>query len=219
MSIRILIADDRTIVRQGLTALVEKEDGMQVVGQAADGRTALRLASKLSPDVVIMDVTMPDLNGIDAARQITAHNPRVKVLALSVHSDRRFIAEMLTAGASGYVLKDCAFDELVRAIRSVVANRMYLSPAIADIVIEDYTAHLAENGASGRPISPLTPREREVLQLLAEGNSTKEIACHLQVSVKTVETHRQNIMQKLDIRSVAGLTKYAIREGLTHLDV
>jgi two-component system response regulator NreC len=209
MSIRVLLADDHKIVRQGLRSLLEKQHGMEVIAEAEDGRTAVQLARKLSPDVVVMDIAMPDLNGIGATRQIIAEAPGVKVVALSMHSDKRFVTRMLRAGASGYLLKDCAFEELARAISAVVANQIYLSLGIAGVVVEDYVRHVPETGPS------LTPRECEVLQLLAEGSSTKEIAARLHVSVKTVETHRRHIMEKLDIHTIAELTKYAIREGLT----
>lgn len=215
MSIRILLADDHKIVLDGLHALLEKQPGMEVVAEAEDGRKTVQLVQKLLPDVVIMDIAMPDLNGIEATRQIVAETPNVKVVALSIHSDRRFIVEMFKAGALGYLLKDCAFEELANAIRSVVANRLYLSPKIADIVVKDYIRLSLKTEFS--VFSVLTSREREVLQLLAEGKTTKQIASNLRVSIKTVETYRQRIMDKLGIHSVAELTKYAIRERLTSL--
>jgi len=216
MKIRVLIADDHQIIRDGLHELLDKQPDMDVVGEAEDGRKALRLVDTLSPDVVVMDVSMPELNGIEATRRITAERTDVKVIALSMHSDRRFVTEMFKAGASGYLLKDCGFNELARAIREVASDRTYLSPAIADAVIREYVRNLPS--AEGETVfSSLSDREREVLQLLAEGVSTREIAEKLFVSGKTVETHRQNIMRKLDLRSVAELTKYAIREGLTEL--
>ena len=215
MSIRVLLVDDHKIIREGLRALIENQSDMQVVAESPDGRTAVQLSQQLSPDVVIMDIAMPDLNGIEATRQITASSSSVKVIALSMRSDRRFVAEMLKAGASGYLLKDCAFEDLVRAIRAVIEDQTYLSPGVADVVVEDYIHRLSETDVSA--FSILSAREREVLQLLAEGGTTKEIASHLHVSVKTVETHRRNIMKKLDIHSMAGLTKYAVREGLTSL--
>jgi DNA-binding NarL/FixJ family response regulator len=216
MSIRILLADDHKIVRDGLRTLIEKEAGMEVAGEADNGRKILKMAQKIHPHVVIMDVTMPDMNGIDATRKITNEIPGVKVIALSMHSDRRFVLGMLEAGASGYLLKDCAFDELAKAIRNVAAGHTYLSPSVADVVVKGYLDKLSEPLAATR--SPLTQREREILQLLAEGSTTKEIAAHLGVSVKTVETHRRNMMQKLNMRSIAELTKYAIREGLIAVD-
>ncbi len=216
MNIRILLADDHRIVREGIKALIEKQTNMEVITETEDGRMTVQLALQLLPDVVIMDVGMPDMNGIEATRQIIANAPDVKIIALSMHSDRRFVAEMLKAGASGYLLKDCAFEELINAINAVIANHTYLSLAIFDSVIKDYTHILSKENFS--VFSILTNREREVLQLLTEGKTIKEIASHLKISVKTVETYKQNIMNKLDIRSVAELTKYAIREGLTSLD-
>ena len=216
MAIRILLADDHKIVREGLRTLIEKQPEIEVVGEADSGRRALKLTRELKPDVVIMDITMPDLNGIEATRQIHSEIPGVKVIGLSMHSDRRLVAGMLMAGASGYLLKeDCDCAELARAIRAVASDQTYLSPKIGEVVIKDYVRHLSMTTSS--PFSILTPREREVLQLLAEGKSTKEIASSLHVSVKTVETHRNKIMEKLDIRSIAELTKYAIRERLTPL--
>jgi DNA-binding NarL/FixJ family response regulator len=231
---KVMLADDHRIVREGLRSLLESQPDMQVVAEAADGRQAVEMARDLSPDVVVMDVAMPQLNGIEATRQIFASEPTMKVVALSMHSDRRYVSEALKAGASGYVLKDGAFDELITAIRSVVADRVYLSPRVAGVVVDDYVRRLPTRGARPDAAHPgtddgfgsrrgafdtLTPREREVLQLMAEGYATKEVAHRLHVSVKTVETHRRQIMDKLDMHSVAELTKYAIREGLTSLEV
>ncbi len=216
MSIRILLADDHKITREGLRSLLDKQPDMEVLAEAQEGRTAVRLARELLPDVVIMDVSMPDLNGIAATRQIIDRVPKVKVIALSMHSDALFVTEMLKSGASGYLLKDCAFEELTRAIHAVVADKTYLSPSISGVVVNDYLHHLSKVDFSGPDV--LTDREREVLQLLAEGNSTKQIALKLHISVKTIETHRLQIMNKLDIHSVAELTKYAIRKGLTSLE-
>ena len=216
MSAKIIIADDHKIVRDGLRALLEKDTGMEVIAEAEDGRMAVRIARQLNPDVVIMDIGMPDLNGIDATRQIVAEVPGVKIIALSMHSDRRFVAQMFKAGASAYLLKDCAFEELCRAVRAVLSNQTYLSPEITGPVMEDYVRHLSKADSSG--FSVLTPREREIIQLLAEGKTSRQIAASLHVSVKTVETHRQQIMSKLNVHSVADLIKYAIREGLTSLE-
>jgi DNA-binding NarL/FixJ family response regulator len=215
MTIRVLLADDHRIVRDGLHALLEAEEDLEIVGEAEEGRTAVLLAAQTKPDVVIMDIGMPDLNGMEATRRIMEAVPEVKVIALSMHSDRRFIEGMFKAGAAGYLLKDAAYEELVRAVRTVVSGRPYLCPSIAATVIDGYV-HPAGGRDSARSV--LTPREREVLQLLAEGNSTKQIALSLDVSVKTVETYRSRLMEKLDLRSVAELTKYAVREGLTFLE-
>lgn len=216
MSIRILLADDHKITRQGLRSLLEKQPDMEVVAEAEEGRTAVRLVRELLPDVVIMDVTMPDLNGIEATRQIIGKFGDIKIIALSMHSDTLFVSEMLKSGASGYLLKDCAFEELARAIRTVVANKTYLSPSISGVVVDDYLHRLSKADFSGSEI--LTNREREVLQLIAEGKSTKQTALKLHISAKTIETHRRQLMNKLDIHTVAELTKYAIRKGLTSLE-
>jgi len=215
VSTRILIAEDHRIVREGLYSLIEPQFGMKVVAEAKDGREAVRLARKLRPSMVIMDIAMPGLNGIDATRQILSETPGVKVIALSMYSDRRFVARMLDAGASGYLLKDCVFAELLSAIRTVIAGGTYLSPAIADIMDEGSPGYLSMTTRS--VFSVLTSRQREVLQLMAEGKSTKEIASILRISVKTVETYRQQIMKRLNTHSVAKLTRYAIREGLISL--
>ncbi|MHC4130390.1 MAG: response regulator [Planctomycetota bacterium] len=217
MGIKILIADDHKITREGLRSLLEKEDGMEVVAEAEDGRSAVKLVREVKPDVVIMDVSMPDLNGILACRQVLAESDKVKVIGLSMHSDTLFIAEMLKSGASGYLLKDCAFEELARAIRAVYEGNSYLSPGISGVVIDDYLHRLSKEKITNSS-DVLTGRETEILQLLAEGKSTKQIALKLHISVKTVETHRRQIMNKLDIHTVAELTKYAIRKGLTTLE-
>jgi DNA-binding NarL/FixJ family response regulator len=216
MSVKIILADDHKIMRQGLHNLLEDHADFEIIDEADDGITAVKKAIELSPDVVIMDVSMPGLNGIEATRQIKAEKPEVKVIALSMHAEKRFVAEMLNAGASAYLLKDSAFDELVRAIRAVLVNKIYLNPSIAETVIKDYIKQVPRESFSA--FSILSKREREVLQLLAEGSSTKKIASLLFLSIKTVETHRKNIMEKLDLHSIAELTKYAIREGITSLD-
>jgi two-component system response regulator NreC len=213
MSIKVLIADDHQIVRDGLRSMLEKEPWIKVVGEAEEGRTTLRLARELAPDVIIMDVSMPDLNGIEATRQIVAEFPTIKVIALSMHNDRRFVLNMIKAGAKGYLLKDSAFKELAKAIKVVVSNQTYLSGEIADILVQDYLSVATPDEFSAFHL--LSPREREVLQLLAEGKSSNQIAESLHISVKTVETHRAQLMAKLKIKSIAELTKYAIREGLT----
>jgi len=210
------LADDHKITRQGLRSLLEKEPDMEVVAEAEEGRTAVRLVRELLPDVVVMDVSMPDLNGMEATHQIVAEHPNVKVIALSIHSDNLFVSEMLKSGASGYLLKDCAFEELARAIHVVVDGKTYLSPAVSGVVVDDYLHRLARTESPSSEV--LTDREREVLQLIAEGKSTKQVALKLHISVKTVETHRRQIMSKLDIHTIAELTKYAIRKGLTSLE-
>ena len=217
MTIRLLIADDHTMMREGLKALIQKEDGMQVAGEAANGKETVELVRKSGAHVVVMDVAMPDLNGIEATRKILRDNPHIKVVGLSGHANREFVREMLKAGASAYVLKSRAYEELVQAIREVMKGRKYLSPDVARGVVDEYV-EISTNIRGNPAFVVLTERERETLQLLAEGRSTKEIADDLNVSVKTVETHRRNIMDKLDIHSVAELTKYAIREGITSID-
>jgi len=216
MSIKILLADDHKIIRDGLRSLIEKCPEMEVVGEADNGRMTIQLARELEPDVVIMDISMPDLNGIDATHQIIADVPGIKVIALSMHSDKRFVVGMFKAGAAGYLLKDCAFDELEQAVKTVLADHTYLSPKIATVVIKDYVPQVLTEDTSA--FSVLSAREREVLQLLAEGKTTKDIASDLFLSVKTIETYRQRIMDRLDIHNLADLIKFAIREGLTSLE-
>ncbi len=215
MKITVMIADDHMIVRDGLRSLLEKQPDIEVVAEADNGRTALKYAQQLSPDVIIMDIGMHGMNGIDATRQIIGKLPDVKILALSMYSDKQFIKGMFKAGASGYMLKDSASKELVDAIRIVADSKVYISPSIAGVVTEDYLERLAEKDTSVHSV--LTSREVEVLQLLAEGESTKQAASTLGVSTKTIESHRQNIMKKLDIDNIVDLIKYAIREGITHL--
>ena len=215
MSLKILIADDHTIVREGLRSLLTKEPDLVVVAEAGSGSATLQLAREHHPDVILMDISMPDINGIDATRMIRAEQSDVHILALSMETDRRFVVEVLKAGATGYLLKDCAFAELATAIRAVARNETYLPPKIIELVIKDYLQRVPDNAASdyGR----LTTRERELLQLISVGKNTKEIAFALQVSVKTVENQRQSIMKKLNLFSIAELTKYAVREGLSSL--
>jgi two-component system response regulator NreC len=212
--IRILLADDHRIMRDGLHALLMNESDIEVVAESSDGREALELTRSVKPDIVIMDMCMPGLNGIDATRQILSLDSSIKVLALSMYADKRFIMGALAAGASGYVLKDCAFEELVKAIHTVIEGKTYLSQGILDIVVDSCkSVDLSQN----QLFLALTLREREVLQLLSEGTSIRETAQILNISSKTIETHRQHIMEKLNIHSVAELTKCAIREGLTSL--
>ena len=216
MSIRILVADDHTIIRNGLRALLDSEPDMEVVAEAEDGRKTVQLARKLSPDVVIMDVTMPDLNGIEATRQILAESPDIKVIALSMHHHEQFVTEMFKAGASGYMLKDCSVEELTTAIRTAKRGDIYMSPSAATVIIRKYVNQLADLHESAKPL--LTPREREVVQLVSEGKTSKEIASTLFISVKTVGTHKQHILEKLNLKSNADLIKYAFKKGLIHLE-
>jgi len=217
MSIKVLLVDDHAIIREGLRSLLEKQPGMEVIADTDDGRKAIELVRERLPDIVLMDITMRGLNGIEATRQITALSPAVKVIALSIHSNRRYVTDMLSAGASGYILKECLFDELVQAIQAVAAGGCYLSPRITDVVVNDYIKRLS--AVADSPLETLTSREREVLQFVAEGRSTKQIALELHVSTKTIEANRRQIMDKLDIHSIAELTKYAVREGLTTLEI
>ena len=213
--VKILLVDDHQILRSGLRELLGQKTDFEVVAEAENGREAIKLCRELLPNIVIMDITMPDLNGMDATRQIVEECPGTKVIILSVHSEQRFVAEVIKAGASGYILKDCDFNEIISAIDTVSSDRIYLCSPIATVVRNDYLKHLTK--AETESSSALTAREREVLQLIAEGKSTKEIAFSFHLSVKTVEAHRQRIMEKLEIRNIADLTKYAIREGLTSL--
>ncbi len=216
MSIRIVLADDHTVFLSGLRSLLEKEPDLEVVAEVKDGREAVRVAHEKRPDLIVMDVSMPGMNGIEATREITTTLPRIKVLCLSMHSEEQFIAAVLEGGASGYLLKECALDELLLAIRTVMANQIFLGPTITTTVVQSYRAQRAAIQSS--PFSLLTPREREVLQLIAEGHSTKDIAARLHLSIKTIDTHRHRIMDKLNIHSVAGLTKFAVRQGLTTVE-
>jgi two-component system response regulator NreC len=215
MSIKILLADDHAIVRQGLHSLLEKEPDIEVVGEAEDGREALELARELMPDVVVMDITMPNLNGVEATRLITHEFPKVKVIALSMHSDRTFVVSMLKAGASGYVLKECLSDELVEAIRTVAGDGWYISRRITGVVMGDYVNRLLETTES--PLEILTDRELQVLQPVVEGKSTKQIALELHVSTKAIEATRRKIMEKLDVHSIPELVVKSIQWGLISL--
>lgn len=212
---RILIADDHQILRQGLRSLLERQADVRIVGEASDGIEVVAMAAALGPDIVILDITMPGLNGLEAAKQIIERDPLVKIIALSMHSDKRFVINMLSVGAYGYLLKNCAFEELAIAVRTVLAGKIYVSPSIAGPVLEEYLAHLK----SGRLTSKaLTRHEVEVIRLIANGRSVKEIAFATGISPKTVSLHRQQIMEKLEIDSTAELVKFAIREGIISLE-
>jgi DNA-binding NarL/FixJ family response regulator len=206
--IRILLADDHGVVRNGFRMLLAAQWDMEVVGEASNGREAVELAEKLAPDVIVMDVTMPELNGIEAARQITKALPKTRILALSMQKDGVYVREMLRAGAKGYLLKDCDEKDLLAAVRAVAVGQGWLSPEVSDAVLEDYRKHVTN------PIDLLSPREREVLQLIAESKTNKEIATRLGLSVYTVEAHRGRIMEKLNLHSIGELVRFAIRNGL-----
>jgi len=212
MSIRIIIADDHKILRDGLRNVIEKESQMKVVGEANNGREAIKLCSQLKPDIAIMDVAMPGLNGIEATRQIVQENPDCKVIALSMHSDKTFVKGMFRAGAFAYILKDADSGELITAIKTVSANQKFVCNKISGIILNEMISNFEEED------SGLSQREKEILQLIAEGKSSKEIGELLFLSSKTVDTHRKNIMDKLELRTLPELTKYAIRSGLTSLD-
>ncbi|KJS33275.1 MAG: LuxR family transcriptional regulator [Desulfatitalea sp. BRH_c12] len=216
MSIRILIVDDHSITREGLKVLLNKTANFEVIAEAENGRLAVSLARKHQPDVVVMDINMPDLNGVDAARQILADLPQTRIIALSMYSDRSYVKGMLKAGVAGYLLKNCAFEELSSAIHTVLRHQTYLSPKISDIVRKEFVKMM--NFSDVGTAELLSDKEREVLQLIAEGKRTKEIADRLHISVKTVEARRSKLMDKLNINNVAGLTKFAIREGLTSIE-
>ena len=213
MPVKILIADDHGVVAEGLKHLIEAQPDMQVVGTAGDGREAVRLAREAQPDVVLMDLSMPELNGADATRAILEREPRCRVIVLSMYAEREYVRRALKAGASGYVVKRSAAKEVVDAIRAVYAGQRYLSPRVADVVIDDYTAEDKQD-----PLGRLSAREREVLQLLAEGRTGAEIAARLALSQKTVETYRARLVEKLGIRDVAGLVKFAIQRGIVSLE-
>lgn len=217
MAHRVLLVEDHTIVRDGVKALLGTCHDISVVGEAADGREAVRLVDTLNPDVVVMDIAMPRLNGIEAARQIRTRRPEIRILMLSMHGDRRYIFESLRAGASGYLLKDAAYAELVSAIRSVAGGSTYLSRSIAGTVMDDYVRRAGGTATAG-DVERLTGREKEILQLIAEGHSGTQVARKLHISPSTVETHRHHIMEKLDVHNVVDLVKAAIRAGLVELD-
>ncbi|MCX7605573.1 MAG: response regulator transcription factor [Bryobacteraceae bacterium] len=207
-TIRILLADDHSMVRQGFRRILEAQQDFEIVGEASDGREAVALAEQLRPDVVVMDVAMPGLNGIEATRRIVENSPRTKVLALSMHRDGVYVREILRAGARGYLLKDAFDADLIAAVRAVARGEGYIAPAVADSVLADYRQHVTD------PIDLLTAREREILQLIAEGRTNKEIASMLKLSVYTVDAHRGRIMEKLNLHSAGELVRFAIRKGL-----
>jgi DNA-binding NarL/FixJ family response regulator len=215
-TIRVLLADDHRIVRDGLAMLIGREPDLDLVGLAEDGSTAVRLARELQPHVVVTDISMPGMNGIEAVRRIRSEDNDVQVLCLSVHDEDRLVLAMIEAGASGYVLKECSFEELAVAIRQVVARRIYLSPSLSGVMVREFRNRRSTPAASA--YSTLTTRERELVQLFSEGHTTNEIAGRLHLSPKTVATHRENILHKLQMRGIAELTRYALREGLTSLD-
>jgi len=216
MTIKIILADDHNVLREGLKSLLNQQQDFEVIGEADNGQEAVRLTKKLEPDIVVLDIGMPNMNGIQATEHIVAEVPETKVLALSMHSDHQFVVKMLQAGASGYMLKDCAYEELISAVRDITAGKFYLSKDVTGVVINNYINMIQAVDAVSHPT--LTSRERETLQLIAEGKSTAETASLLNVSSKTIETHRKNIMDKLDIHNIADLTKYAVREGITSIE-
>jgi two-component system response regulator NreC len=206
--IRIFLADDHSLVRQGFRMILSAQPDMQIVGEAANGREAVQLAEKLQPDVVIMDVAMPELNGIEATRRLAASTPRTRVLALSMHKDAVYVREILRSGARGYLLKDSVDADLITAVRAIAKGEGYLSPAVSDAVLTDYRRHVTD------PLDLLTSREREVLQMIAEGKTNKEIATALNLSVYTIEAHRGRVMEKLNLHSTGELVRFALRNGL-----
>lgn len=214
MITRVLLADDHAMIRHAISSSISRREDIEVVGQCCDGLMAVKLAAELVPDIILMDISMPYLNGFEATREILRNHPQIKIIALSMHSSKQFVTEMLKAGACGYLLKDCEFDELINAISVVASGRTYLSPSISSVIIDSFVTPQSKDSSTA--FSRLSQRERQILQLLAEGNSTKQIANLLFVSPKTVEAHRLNLMNKLSIGNMAQLTKYAIQEGLTN---
>jgi len=217
MMIEVMLVDDHEVVRQGIKSIISKEGDINIVAEASDGYEAIRLAKAKSPDVVVMDITLPSLNGLDVSQQILKQNPGIKVLVLSMHENRVFVERALSYGVKGYILKDSVADEIVHAIREVYAGRFFLSVKISSFVIQDYVTRKKKDGMKIRSASILTAREREILQLIAEGLHNKEIAEKLKLSLKTVMVHRNNIMQKLGIHNQAQLIRFALKEGIVSL--
>jgi two-component system, NarL family, response regulator NreC len=211
--IRILLADDHQLMRSGLRLLIEQQPGLTVVGEAGDGREVVSLAKSLKPDVVVMDISMPNLNGIEATHQITQSQPEIAVVILSMHSDESYVLRVLKAGAKGYLLKDSAEADLIKAVHAVAGGKSFFSPAVSKVLLDDYVRKLKRSGIEDA-YDLLTPREREILQLIAEGKSNKDVANLLNLSVYTVETHRSNIMEKLHLRGLPELILYAVRKGI-----
>jgi DNA-binding NarL/FixJ family response regulator len=213
VKIKVLIADDHDVVRAGVKSLLERQEDIEIVGEASDGRQVVRMAEELSPSIVVMDIAMPQLNGIDAAGQIVRHEPETKVIILSMYGDEEFLVRALTAGVKGYLLKDSVQADLLRAVRAVATGRSFFSPEIAQTLAEDYVRQLQQKGLEDS-YELLTEREREILQLLAEGKSNKEAAAVLSVSPYTVETHRTHLMQKLNLHNTAEIVLYAVRKKI-----
>jgi two-component system response regulator NreC len=211
--IRILLADDHQLMRSGLRLLIEQQPGLTVVGEAGDGREVVSLAKSLKPDVVVMDIGMPNLNGIEATHQITQSQPEIAVVILSMHSDESYVLRVLKAGAKGYLLKDSADADLIKAVHAVAGGKSFFSPAVSKVLLDDYVRKLKRSGIEDA-YDLLTPREREILQLIAEGKSNKDVANLLNLSVYTIETHRSNIMEKLHLRGLPELILYAVRKGI-----
>ncbi len=214
-TIQLVIADNHTLVRAGFRSLVEELDGIEVVGEAENGRDALQLVETFKPQIVLMDIAMPEMNGLEATARISREFPQVKVLILSMHANEEYVYQALRSGASGYLLKDSGAEDLELALRAIARGETYLCPAVSKYVVSDYVRRLSQDQT---PLDQITPRQREILQLIAEGKSTKEIAELLYISTKTVETHRSQLMDRLDIHDIAGLVRYAIRIGLVVLE-
>jgi len=215
MSVKILLVDDHELIRQGIRALLERHPGFEIIGEAGDGRSAVQQAIELKPDVIVLDIELPDIDGIEVTRQIVDNNSPAKILALSIHSERGIVSKTFACGALGYILKDSALEELIKAIETVVSEEKYLSPSLIDVVLNDHEANIPSTRKADT--SKLTPRELEILKFIAEGYSSKEIAFTLNLSAKTVDAHRHTIMSKLDIHNIADLTRFAVRERLVDL--